>query len=68
MHRLPKTLSYEEPMCYSAFVVKIYIYNLLDEVSRDVGDHRGTLGLQEINHVTMALTQSLLFAKLSKYH
>ena len=56
-------------MCYfSAIVVKIYIYNLLDEVSHDVGDHRGTLGLQEIIHDTMALTQSVLFTKLSKYH
>ena len=50
------------------FVVKIYIYNLLDEVSHDVGDQRGTLGLQEIIHVIMALTQSILITKLSKYH
>ena len=55
-------------MCYfSAFVVKIYIYNLLDEVSHDVGDHRGYLGLKII-HVTMALTQSIVITKLSKYH
>ena len=58
-------------MCYfSVFVVKTYIYilyNLLDEVSNDVEGLRGILVLQEIIHATMALTQSILFTKLSKY-